>query len=326
MPGNEISLEIEEKIWRKGYSNVAGIDEAGRGPLAGPVVAAAVIFEKGSFIKGVNDSKLLSPSKREKLFEEITQKAMAYGIGLVDNREIDRTNIVSATHKAMRKALGQIRERIDYILVDGNRFPDRIYPQTNIVGGDRKSFTIAAASILAKVYRDRLMKKYDKLFPEYGFGKHMGYGTKEHREAIKKHNPCPIHRRSFSGVKEYVEGIFKNNKSVGKYGEQIAVKYLFDKDFEIVETNYRKGSFGEIDIIAKKDEALYFVEVKTQTGNYFPPELKVDDYKMKQIARIAEEYIFEKEIEGVDVKFSVISVLLKEKSEKIKFYEEAFTL
>lgn len=326
MPKNKISLDIEEEIWQKGYKNIAGIDEAGRGPLAGPVVAAAVIFKKGDFIEGVNDSKLLSPSKREKLFEEITQKAVAYGIGVVDNQEIDRTNIAQATHKAMRKALGQIREKIDYILVDGNGLPDKIYPQTNIVGGDRKSFTIAAASILAKVYRDRLMKKYDGLFPEYGFKRHMGYGTKEHREAIKKYNPCPIHRRSFSGVKEYMEGIFRNNKSVGKYGEQIAVRYLFDRGFEIVETNYRKGSFGEIDIIAKKDSVLHFIEVKTQTGNYFPPEVRVDNHKMKQIARIAEEYIFEKEIGEMDVKFSVVSVLLGKNFEKVKFFEEAFIL
>ncbi|MBO8131908.1 MAG: ribonuclease HII [Candidatus Marinimicrobia bacterium] len=328
MGKNFISLDIEKNLWQKGYKHIAGVDEAGRGPLAGPVVAAAVVFDHDEYIEGVNDSKKLNPKRREELFEEITTKALTYGIGVVDNNEIDRINILQATHKAMRKALGSLKLKIDYIIVDGYGLPEKIYPQKAIHGGDKLSFTIASASILAKVFRDRLMREYDKIFPEYGFGKHMGYGTKEHIEAIKKHNPSPIHRKSFSRVKEYLNNIYKNNKTIGKYGEQLAVKYLFDKGFNIIKRNYRVGTLGEIDIIAQKDECIYFVEVKTQLSDRFgPAEFRVDEIKQSQIAKIAEQFLFEQRYKtNLDVKFSVIAIDLKNKIEKIRFYPNAFII
>ena len=191
------TLEIEQLLWQNGYRFVAGIDEAGRGPLAGPVVAAAVVFEPGKLIEGVRDSKQLSEKKREALYQVIVDECLAYGIGIVSQEEIDRINIRNATFKAMRKALGAMKQVPDFLLIDGEELPDSLYPQEAIVGGDDKSFTIAAASILAKVTRDRLMREYHLQYPQYRFDRHKGYGTQLHREMILKYGPSPIHRKSF---------------------------------------------------------------------------------------------------------------------------------
>ncbi len=193
------NLTIEHLLWQEHIERIAGVDEAGRGPLAGPVVAAAVIFEPYRYIEGVTDSKKLSPQKREVLYDVICEQARAYGIGVVGPEEIDRINIRQATFKAMRKALGSLSLNPQYLLIDGEELPDRLYPQEAFVEGDSHSFTIAAASILAKVYRDRLMVAYHEQFPQYGFDRHKGYGTAYHREMIRKYGPCPIHRRSFLG-------------------------------------------------------------------------------------------------------------------------------
>lgn len=192
-----LNLEIEHLIWQHNVRYIAGIDEAGRGPLAGPVVAAAVIFEPYEHIEGVKDSKKLSAAQREGLYDLIVQRALAYGIGLVDHLEIDRINIRQATFKAMRKAIGSLAKNPEYLLIDGEELPDKIYRQEAVVDGDDRSFTIAAASILAKVTRDRLMIEYHQQYPRYGFDKHKGYGTEFHREMLKKYGPCAIHRRSF---------------------------------------------------------------------------------------------------------------------------------
>lgn len=193
------NLEVEHILWQEGIRNIAGIDEAGRGPLAGPVVAAAVIFEPYYHIEGVTDSKKLSAKQREHFFEIITQNALSYGVGIVDNREIDRINIRRATFKAMRIAIGSLKINPQYLLIDGEELPDKIYPQEAIVKGDVRCFTIAAASIIAKVTRDRMLIEYDQQYPQYGFSRHKGYGTAFHREMIKKLGPCPLHRRSFLG-------------------------------------------------------------------------------------------------------------------------------
>ncbi len=193
------NLEIEHSVWQFGKRLVAGVDEAGRGPLAGPVVAAAVIFPPYFYIPGVKDSKKLTPAVREALYETIQTHAVAYGIGLVEPEEIDRINIRQATFKAMRMALGQLKIQPDYVLFDGYELPEKIFQQEAVVHGDDLSFTIAAASILAKVYRDRLMVQYNQQYPRYGFARHKGYGTAQHREAIRRYGPCPIHRKSFLG-------------------------------------------------------------------------------------------------------------------------------
>ncbi|MGA2411050.1 MAG: ribonuclease HII [Candidatus Binataceae bacterium] len=195
-------LRYERRFWKSGLEAIAGIDEAGVGPMAGPVVAAAVIFQPETFIKGVHDSKQLKPETREELFTAITAKAFAIGIGTADHLEIDRLNIYWATMAASARALAALARIPDHVLVDGRRIPGIDLPQTVIVGGDRKSFCIAAASIIAKVTRDRLMLDYHAQYPDYGFASHKGYCTAEHFTALASFGPSPIHRRSFAPVME----------------------------------------------------------------------------------------------------------------------------
>ena len=194
----EIMFEYEDKY--KSLGLVAGMDEAGRGPLAGPVVCACVIMplENEKLIDGINDSKKLSPKKREELFEKIVKTAISYSIVEVDEKTIDRINILQATKLGMKKALESLSVKPAIVLIDAVKL-DIDIKQENIIKGDAKSYNIASASILAKVYRDRLMVKLSKDYPEYHFDKHKGYGTKEHIDALKKYGKCPIHRDSFIG-------------------------------------------------------------------------------------------------------------------------------
>ncbi len=192
-----ISTLHEEILWRQGSLHIAGVDEAGRGPLAGPVVAAAVIFPPHLTLPGVDDSKKLTPDRREQLFEIIHARALAVGCGVVGHLEIDSINILQATYKAMHLALASLPVTPQHVLVDGNSFPGTGIPYTTIVNGDALCHTIAAASIIAKVTRDRLMSESDLLYPGYGFARHKGYGTVAHREALARLGPCPIHRRTF---------------------------------------------------------------------------------------------------------------------------------
>ena len=192
----DFSCEIEAK--NKGYKLICGVDEAGRGPLAGPVCAAAVILPENCVIEGLNDSKKISEKKREKLFDIITEKALAYSIAYGTLEEIEKYNILEATYIAMNRAIDGLELKADFALIDGNRVPKGItVPCETVIKGDSKSFSIAAASILAKVTRDRLMLEYDQKYPEYLFAKHKGYGTKAHYDAIKQHGVCEIHRLSF---------------------------------------------------------------------------------------------------------------------------------
>lgn len=192
------NLMIPERIhWNKGLDYVAGLDEAGRGPLAGPVVAAAVIFPKTVFIPFVNDSKQLSGEIREFLYDIIQQESLAFGIGLANVDEIDRINIYHASYLAMERAVNKLRIHPEHLLVDGKSYLSDAIPFTALVDGDCRSFTIAAASILAKVTRDRLMHEYHIKFPQYGFDRHKGYSTRAHLDAIEKFGFCSIHRKSF---------------------------------------------------------------------------------------------------------------------------------
>ena len=181
---------------------ICGIDEAGRGPLAGPVVAAAAVLPKDCQIFYLNDSKKLSEKKRDLLFDEIKEKAVAYGIGIVSPQVIDEINILQATYEAMRQAISQLNVIPEILLNDAVIIPGVDIMQGPIVKGDAKSVSIAAASILAKVTRDRMMMEYDQIYPEYGFAKHKGYGTAAHIAALKEYGPCPIHRRTF--IKKFV--------------------------------------------------------------------------------------------------------------------------
>ena len=196
------NLRYERKLWRDGLLAVAGVDEAGVGPMAGPVVAAAVIFEPEIFIKGVNDSKQLKPEEREEYYLKISQRALTIGVGLATHGEVDEINIFWATMLASRRAVVSMLRQPDHVLVDGRFIPELKLPQTRIVGGDRKSFCIAAASIIAKVTRDRMMIEYDCQFPGYGFAQHKGYCTPEHFAVLERLGPSPLHRRSFAPVWE----------------------------------------------------------------------------------------------------------------------------
>jgi ribonuclease HII len=191
---------FELGAWRQGLARVAGIDEAGRGPLAGPVVAAAVILPAHTRIRGLDDSKRLDRLERERLFGLIWERALAVGVGQADPVTIDRINILAATRLAMQQALRGLTVEPDLVLTDFVELPELRCPQRNIVEGDRRSASVAAASIIAKVTRDRLMEAADREYPQYGFGQHKGYGTPEHRSALWQYGPCPLHRRSFAGV------------------------------------------------------------------------------------------------------------------------------
>ncbi len=190
-------LEIEEGLYSKGIKLVCGVDEAGRGPLCGPVVAAAVILKPDSKIEGVNDSKKLSEKKIEQVYEAIMQNALAVGVGMSDVDVIESVNILNATKLAMKEAISKLKVQPEYVLIDGNQMIDITIPGETVVHGDAISESIAAASIVAKVTRDRMLIEWDKEYPEYGFAKHKGYGTKAHIDAIAKYGLTPIHRPSF---------------------------------------------------------------------------------------------------------------------------------
>ncbi len=196
---------IDHLYRAKGYSLIAGIDEAGRGPLAGPVFAAAVILPEHHGIEGIDDSKKLSPEVREYLFHEIREKALSFGIAWESNEEIDRTDILRATKSTMGKALRKLSLLPDFILIDAVNFSSPDIPQLAIIKGDERSESIAAASILAKVSRDMFMLKMHEKYPQYGFRENKGYGTREHEDALRKYGPCPIHRMSFSPMKTLSE-------------------------------------------------------------------------------------------------------------------------
>ncbi|HEY8450249.1 MAG TPA: ribonuclease HII [Bacillota bacterium] len=193
----QVRFRYERRLWRQGYRWVAGVDEVGRGPLAGPVVAAAVILDADVWLPGLDDSKALTARARQRLAEEIRRQAVAVAVGVASVEEIDRLNIFHASQLAMRRAIADLRPQPDYLLVDGWRLREVDLPQWPIVGGDAVSNSVAAASIVAKVYRDALMVELDRAYPGYGFAQHKGYPTPDHRAALARLGPCPIHRRHF---------------------------------------------------------------------------------------------------------------------------------
>ncbi len=195
--------QLELSLYDDKVKYICGIDEAGRGPLAGPVVVGAVIMPKESFIEGVNDSKKVSEKKRELLFDKITSEAVAYSVGIVDQEKIDEINILEATRLAVHQALEKLEVKPDLIVVDALTNIDTFgIPYMSIIKGDAKVYSISAASIIAKVTRDRMMQEWDEIFPQYGFAKHKGYGTKDHINAIKTYGPTPIHRKTF--IKNFI--------------------------------------------------------------------------------------------------------------------------
>ncbi len=200
----EQMLRYEKELYKAGYQAIAGIDEVGRGPLAGPVVAAAVILPLGCKIKGLNDSKKIPKKKHQEIYQAVMDKALAVGIGLMDSNIIDQVNIYEATKLAMKEALSKLSLKPDYLLIDAMKLDVEI-PQESIIKGDANSLSIAAASIVAKITRDKLMADYDKEFPRYGFAKNAGYGTKSHLQGLERNGVTPIHRKTFEPVKSMCE-------------------------------------------------------------------------------------------------------------------------
>lgn len=287
-------LYYENQLQRRGLELVAGVDEAGRGPLAGPVVAAAVILPPEPNLFGLNDSKKLSEKERYHLEPLIKEKALAWAIAEIDNQEIDRINIKQASRLAMLQAVQQLKDKPQFLLIDAERI-DSPLPQNPLIKGDSLSLSIAAASVLAKCHRDRLMLDFHQLYPDYGFDIHKGYPTALHRERLIQYGPSPIHRQSFT-VKPPSRD---QRKNTGQRGEDLAAITLLEAGYQILERNYRRLK-GEIDIVAAKDGSLYFVEVRAKTGDsYGDPKEAFTMAKRRQLKKIAGIYLAEKSKEQI---------------------------
>lgn len=294
----EDMLFHERILWAQGCKLVAGIDEAGRGPLAGPVVAACVILDPQNIPEGVDDSKKLSEKKREELFDVIMQKALSVSVGIVDHTEIDRINILNATLEAMNTALDNAELEPDFVIVDGNKTPRQADNIRAIVKGDAKSATIACASIIAKVTRDRMMYALHEKYPEYGFDKHKGYGTAEHIDAILTHGMSDVHRRSFCTKLRRREASGTNMRSRGDSAEELAVGYVTSLGYSILERNY-SCKCGEIDIIALDKGTTVFIEVKGSKNERFgTAQSHVTSSKIKKLRKSIEYYMLVNNITG----------------------------
>ena len=301
---------------------IAGVDEAGRGPLAGPVVAATVILDEQNRISGLADSKKLTAKKREKLFQEIMQHAQV-GIGVVDVEEIDKNNILKATQKAMYKAMGALKTKPDKALIDGYALPNQIIPNKGIIGGDDKIDCIRAASIIAKVTRDRMMQQYDIIFPEFGFARHKGYGTILHMEKLSEYKACPIHRKSFKPVNENLPTItwLKSQRRIGQWGERLAALEYFNNGYKIHALNHYCAPYGEIDIIAEKDNELVFAEVKTAARKTLGGvEGQVDEVKLQHLSNAIDKYIMDNEIQN-DIRLDVFAIILGKNGPALKHFK-----
>ncbi len=313
-------LARERELWSEGLRSVCGIDEAGRGPLAGPVVAACVILPNPNEFdsQGINDSKKLTERQREAQFARLTADPLVtIGVGIVDAAQIDSENILRATHSAMRLALARITSPIERILVDGLPIKGlSAHPQEAIVGGDARVASIAGASIIAKVTRDRMMKEYDALYPGYGFAGHKGYGSATHLEALRALGPCPIHRHSFAPVAAAAgnstgKSSTDTRKQAGNDGEAQAAELLAARGYTQVIRNVRPLpglARGEIDIVAWDGEVLCFIEVKTRRTRALPPDLGVTPGKRRQIVMLAEAYLSVNKLEPEECRFDVVSV------------------
>ena len=297
---------------------IAGVDEAGRGPLAGPVVAAAVILPISHKIKGLRDSKKISKNKREKLCEIIMEIAISVGVGEVDEKVIDTINIRQATFKAMQIALSKLSPQPNRALIDGEKLPNQIIPNVGIIGGDNIEDSIKAASIVAKVTRDRIMKEYSIIFPEYGFEKHNGYGTKYHINALDQYKATPFHRRSYKPVKVRMptfNWLIKNNR-IQWLGEKVGILFLKKKGMRIHSINTDCSPEKNINVIAKEKNMLVCINILTEI---FVNKSNIDtDFILNEAKLLKLSYLnqLSKVFSETDkVRFDYIIVTLKKKEE-----------
>jgi len=321
-------LKYEQRYWQAGKQYIAGIDEAGRGPLAGPVVSAAVVLPIGVELPGVNDSKKISEKKREVLFENIQNTAISIGIGLSDVHEIDEKNILQATYESMRRAIGHLSLQPQILLVDGKKADIKHFQQESIIDGDQKSLSIAAASIIAKVTRDRIMRQFDIIFPEYGFAKHKGYGTRMHLDVIQKSRATPIHRKSFNPISKYLPSMayLQRNRLLGKLGEQLTACKLIQFNHKIIEMNYNVPKVGELDIISKDSDVLVFTEVKTQTQSHGwgTPSSQIDEKKRDRIMNSVKHFMNSNDLD-CEIRLDVAEVILGNGKPQITLIKDGMT-
>jgi len=256
-------LKYEKSYRSKGYNNIVGIDEAGRGPLAGPVVAVSLNWGEAPLIEGIKDSKKISEKKRLKLFDMILEGALDIGIGIVHEQKIDEINILEATYLAMKISIGNLKVKPDILLIDGKPADIHHIEQKNIIKGDSLSYSIAAASIIAKVTRDKLMLEYSKIYPEYNFHKHKGYGTKFHLDIIREKKSCPIHRKSFKPINTYLPTIkyYKETNSLNLLGKQLVASYLIKESYKIIIFN------DKYDLILRKNNLILVANINVLFNN-----------------------------------------------------------
>ena len=311
-------LKIENEYWKKGYKYIAGIDEAGRGPLAGPVVAACVIFDKKTIIEGIKDSKKLSIKKRSELFDVILKKALSVGVGIVESDIIDKVNILEATYIAFKKALGSIKIKADLVLIDGPRSNIKHYKVLHIINGDNLSQCIAAASIIAKVTRDNLMKEYDKIFNIYNFSSNKGYGTKYHCDILKQYKASLIHRKSFKIVGNNLPTIkyIENSYGFKTLGFQLGLLSYIQTNYKIIDTNININSDVIDCLLISTESQLLFVKFITTMNNamYSNGKVYVSDYSI--YLPYLSNYLEEKELSN-NFKFNIISLSINTKNKPI---------
>jgi len=303
-------LKYEKKYWKKGLKYIVGIDEAGRGPLAGPVVAACVILDKSFNISGVNDSKKISAKKREELYPQIIKNAIDVSVGIASEKEIDSINILQATFLAMKRALGNLKYKPEQILIDGPYSNIKIIPVENIIKGDSLSLSIAAASIVAKVKRDMLMKEYDLIFPQYGFAKHKGYGTKLHVETLKKYKATPIHRQSFKIVNSYLPkyNFFLKNNKMAQLGSNFVATTFIKKGYTLKNKHINIDRIDDVvDYLYQNIKEKIFLKIitKYRNINYSLGNTRIKDYN--EYILLIEKNIIKKDLKK-KIKFNVILI------------------
>ena len=322
MPAGEApDFELETRLHRSGYVAVAGLDEVGRGTLAGPVAAGAVILRKKprrKLFNHVRDSKQMSGLQREEAYTLISKNAQSCAVGWADASEIDRYGIVPSVRLAMRRAIGRLSETPEHLLIDALSLPSANLPQTSIVRGDSKSLSIAAASVIAKVERDRFMIDLAESYPGYGFESHKGYATEQHLEAIKDLGPSPMHRMTFRPVAYAKDRLKRVHPSIsGEWAESFVERDLIDRGMEILSRNY-KTRFGEVDLIARDGSAFTFVEVRARRSRSFgSPAETISRAKARRITAACHEYLQWHKLTDTDWRIDVAEVQLDQWSRPV---------